>query len=84
MPHRVHPAMKEMHPPALEAMVDRARLEPERRQLPPRYDTMLPLRQGCDHGVNPTTLQLTPYYGVKDVLVGHAPHRARRNAAAGA
>jgi hypothetical protein len=43
--HGVDPAVKEVQPPDLEAIRDRARVEPERHELHPRHHAMLPRRQ---------------------------------------
>ena len=60
------------------------RLEPERHQLPPRHYAVLPLRQGRDRGIEPASVQFGTYAVLKCVLAGHALHRARRIATAGA
>jgi hypothetical protein len=48
----VDAAVQEMQTPALHAVIDRLRPEPERHQLPPRHHPVLPPGQRCNRGLD--------------------------------
>ncbi|HET8758405.1 MAG TPA: hypothetical protein VFM58_20465 [Solirubrobacteraceae bacterium] len=41
MPDRVHPAVDDMQPPGMDAVIDRRETEPERPPLRARHDAVL-------------------------------------------
>jgi hypothetical protein len=84
MPDRVHPSVHDVQPAALHTVVDGATPEPERQELPPRDDAVLPRGQPRDDGVDRSRLRFTPYDGVKCRVDPHPAERATRAVPRGA
>jgi len=78
MTDRVNPAMKDMEPAPLHAVVDRPRPKTQRQELSPADDAILPLRQPSDRLIRSA---FTPYVGVNCTLARHDTDGAALNAA---